>query len=55
MLQAALASQRRGEYQLQAAIAALHDDAATAAETDWMQILDWYDELLELTTIRWWR
>ena len=30
----------------QAAIAALHDDAATAEETDWPQILQWYNELL---------
>jgi predicted RNA polymerase sigma factor len=49
ILQAALASDRRGEYQIQAAIAALHDDAPTAAETDWPQILAWYDELTELT------
>ncbi len=49
ILQAALACDRRGEYQIQAAIAALHDDARTAAETDWPQILAWYDELLELT------
>jgi RNA polymerase sigma factor (sigma-70 family) len=49
LLQAALARDRRGEYQIQAAIAALHDDARTAAETDWPQILAWYDELLELT------
>ncbi len=49
VLQAALAQERRGEYQLQAAIAALHDDAATAAETDWPQILEWYDELVTLT------
>jgi RNA polymerase sigma factor (sigma-70 family) len=49
ILQAALARDRRGEYQLQAAIAALHDDARTAEETDWPQILAWYDELLELT------
>jgi len=47
ILQAALASDRRGEYQIQAAIAELHDDAATAAETDWPQILAWYDELTE--------
>ena len=33
----------------QAAIAALHDDARTAGETDWPQILAWYDELIELT------
>ncbi|WP_446746291.1 RNA polymerase sigma factor [Sphaerimonospora cavernae] len=31
-----------GPYQLQAAIAALHDEAATAAETDWPQILALY-------------
>ena len=49
ILQAALARDRRGEYQIQAAIAALHDDARTAGETDWRQILAWYDELLELT------
>ncbi|GIJ27440.1 RNA polymerase sigma factor [Micromonospora qiuiae] len=49
ILQAALARDRRGEYQLQAAIAALHDGARTAEETDWTQILAWYDELLDLT------
>ena len=49
ILQTALAKDRHGEYQIQAAIAALHDDAATAPETDWPQILSWYDELLSLT------
>jgi RNA polymerase sigma factor (sigma-70 family) len=49
ILQAALARERRGEYQIQAAIAALHDDAASADETDWPQILQWYDELVVLT------
>ena len=49
VLQAALAVDRLGEYQAQAAIAALHCDAPTAAETDWPQILEWYDELLRLT------
>ena len=49
VLQRALAVGRRGEYQLQAAIAALHDDAPTPEETDWPQILEWYDELLALT------
>lgn len=49
VLQAALARQRRGEYQLQAAVAALHADAPTAAETDWVQVVQWYDELLALT------
>ena len=46
ILQAALARDRLGEYQAQAAIAALHDDAASAEETDWSQSLEWYDELL---------
>ena len=45
ILQAALARDRLGEYQAQAAIAALHDDAATSEQTDWPQILGWYDEL----------
>jgi RNA polymerase sigma factor (sigma-70 family) len=49
ILQAALAAGRRGEYQMQAAIAALHDDAARADTTDWAQILAWYDELVALT------
>ncbi len=49
ILTAALARERPGEYQVQAAIAALHDDAPTAAETDWVQILAWYDDLLALT------
>jgi predicted RNA polymerase sigma factor len=49
ILQGALAQERRGEYQIQAAIAALHDDAASAEETDWPQILEWYDELVALT------
>ena len=38
-----------GEYQLQAAIAALHDRAATADETDWPQILALYGLLEQLT------
>ncbi|MCV7282134.1 RNA polymerase subunit sigma-24 [Mycolicibacterium flavescens] len=49
VLQAALARDRLGEYQAQAAIAALHADAQTAAETDWVQIVEWYDELVRLT------
>jgi RNA polymerase sigma factor (sigma-70 family) len=39
---------RVGPYQVQAAIAAVHDEAATAAETDWPQILALYDVLLRL-------
>lgn len=34
-----------GQYQLQAAIAAVHDEAATADATDWPQILALYDTL----------
>ena len=49
ILQGALARDRLGEYQAQAAIAALHADAPTAAETDWVQIVEWYDELVRLT------
>jgi RNA polymerase sigma factor (sigma-70 family) len=49
VLQSALASERHGRYQIEAAIAALHDDAASAEETDWPQILAWYDELVALT------
>jgi predicted RNA polymerase sigma factor len=44
-----LAVQRPGRYQVEAAIAALHDDAASAEETDWPQILAWYDDLVALT------
>jgi RNA polymerase sigma factor (sigma-70 family) len=49
ILQAALARDRLGEYQAQAAIAALHCDATRPEETDWQQILEWYDELQVLT------
>ncbi|NSC22346.1 RNA polymerase subunit sigma-24 [Streptomyces albus subsp. chlorinus] len=49
ILQAALARDRLGEFQAQAAIAALHADAPTAEETDWVQIVEWYDELTRLT------
>ncbi|QRP50899.1 RNA polymerase sigma factor [Amycolatopsis sp. FDAARGOS 1241] len=49
ILQAALARDRLGEFQAQAAIAALHADAPVAEETDWVQIVEWYDELVRLT------
>ncbi|MFH8681023.1 RNA polymerase sigma factor [Streptomyces lydicus] len=49
ILQAALARDQLGEFQAQAAIAALHADAPTADETDWVQIVEWYDELARLT------
>jgi RNA polymerase sigma factor (sigma-70 family) len=38
-----------GEFQLQAAIAALHDSAARAEDTDWRQILGLYGLLVKLT------
>ena len=40
---------RPGPYQLQAAVNAVHADAATAAATDWSQILQLYDQLLAWT------
>jgi RNA polymerase sigma-70 factor (ECF subfamily) len=38
-----------GPYQIQAAINAVHSDAATAPETDWRQIVALYDQLLAIT------
>ena len=49
ILQLALTRDRLGEFQAQAAIAALHADAPAAEETDWVQIVEWYDELVALT------
>ena len=46
ILQSALALDRLGEYQAQAAIAALHADAPHVDRTDWPQIVEWYGELL---------
>lgn len=48
VLQNALARDNLGEFQAQAAIAALHADARSASETDWVQIVEWYDELVRL-------
>ncbi|MEJ7649867.1 MAG: DUF6596 domain-containing protein [Nakamurella sp.] len=48
ILQGALARDRLGEFQAQAAIAALHADAADVQETDWVQIVEWYDELIRI-------
>jgi len=45
LLSAALPRGEAGPYQLQAAIAAVHDEAATIADTDWPQILGLYDLL----------
>src|SRR5699024_10105373 len=49
VLQRALAREELGEYQAQAAIGALHAAAPRAAETDGVQIVEWYDELVRLT------
>jgi RNA polymerase sigma factor (sigma-70 family) len=49
VLQAALRRDHLGQYQCQAAIAALHADAPDVEETDWVQIVEWYDELLRFT------
>jgi RNA polymerase sigma-70 factor, ECF subfamily len=38
-----------GPYQIQAAINAVHSDAPTAADTDWGQILQLYDQLIALS------
>ncbi len=46
LLKRCLRRNEPGPYQLQAAINAVHSDAATAADTDWSQILALYDQLL---------
>jgi RNA polymerase sigma-70 factor (ECF subfamily) len=38
-----------GPYQIQAAINAVHSDAATAVDTDWKQVLALYDQLCAIT------
>ncbi|HTZ25220.1 MAG TPA: RNA polymerase sigma factor, partial [Streptosporangiaceae bacterium] len=45
-VRACLRRNEPGPYQIQAAINAVHSDAATAADTDWRQILQLYDQLL---------
>ncbi|MGH2797571.1 MAG: DUF6596 domain-containing protein, partial [Thermoleophilaceae bacterium] len=49
LVSAALPKGRVGEYQLQAAVAALHDEAESAEETDWPQILALYGLLERMT------
>ncbi len=46
LVRACLRRNRPGPYQIQAAIAAVHSDAARAADTDWGQVLALYDQLL---------
>jgi RNA polymerase sigma-70 factor (ECF subfamily) len=48
-LDRALRRQRPGPYQVQAAIAACHATAPTAADTDWREIALLYDELASMT------
>jgi RNA polymerase sigma-70 factor, ECF subfamily len=48
IVRACLRRNQPGPYQIQAAINAVHSDAATAADTDWGQILQLYDQLLVL-------
>ena len=49
LVTAALAVGPPGQYQLQAAIAAVHDEAASYAETDWQQIVGLYELLLRIS------
>jgi RNA polymerase sigma-70 factor (ECF subfamily) len=49
LVRACLRRNQPGPYQIQAAINAVHSDAATAADTDWGQILQLYDQLLALS------
>jgi RNA polymerase sigma factor (sigma-70 family) len=49
LITAALAKGSIGAYQLQAAIAAVHDEAARAADTDWPQILALYELLKRMS------
>jgi len=49
LVSAALSSGSIGVYQIQAAIAAVHDEAANVEETDWEQILALYDVLKRIS------
>lgn len=49
LVQQSLASRQFGIYTVQAAIAAVHSDAASAAATDWAQIVALYDLLLQMS------
>ena len=48
LVEKALQSRRFGSYTLQAAIAAVHAEAESAAATDWPQIVALYDQLLRI-------
>jgi len=49
LVAACIRRDRPGPYQLQAAVNAVHSDAPTAADTDWGQILQLYDQLLAMS------
>jgi RNA polymerase sigma-70 factor, ECF subfamily len=49
LVREALSSQRAGAYSVQAAIAAVHAEAPTPADTDWREIVGLYDLLMRLT------
>jgi RNA polymerase sigma-70 factor (ECF subfamily) len=49
LIERALAMARPGPYQVQAAIASLHDSAATASATDWAQIASLYESLQRMS------
>jgi RNA polymerase sigma-70 factor (ECF subfamily) len=48
LVQRAIASRRVGPFTLQAAIASVHAEAASASQTDWWRIVGFYDVLAEL-------
>jgi RNA polymerase sigma-70 factor (ECF subfamily) len=48
LVRSCLRRNRPGPFQIQAAIAAVHSDAPTAAGTDWSQILQLYDQLMTI-------
>ena len=50
LVQKALRLRRVGNYQLQAAIAAVHAEAKTADETEWRQIVALYEELMRISS-----
>ena len=48
LVRACLRRNHPGPYQVQAAINAVHTDAATAAGTDWRQVVQLYDQLMQI-------
>jgi RNA polymerase sigma-70 factor, ECF subfamily len=49
LVRACLRRGRPGPYQIQAAVAAVHSDAAAASDTDWPAIVALYDQMLAVT------